>query len=100
MMNQLFRQSIEKDGVMYLRYGDGDSKSYQKVKSIYAGKIIETFECIGHYQKVNSRLANNAIDKLQNYFDIFLRSNVLNLKNMQDALLAPLGKKTCGRKNC
>ena len=38
-------------------YGDGDSKSYDEVKHIYPGTIVQKFECIGHYQKrVGNRL--------------------------------------------
>ena len=38
-------------------YGDGDSKSYDEVKYIYPGTIVQKFECIGHCQKrVGNRL--------------------------------------------
>ena len=38
-------------------YGDGDSKSYDEVKHIYPGTIVQKFDCIGHYQKrVGKRL--------------------------------------------
>ena len=38
-------------------YGDGDSKSYEKVKNLYTGVGVEKFECVGHIQKrVGNRL--------------------------------------------
>ena len=38
-------------------YGDGDSKSFKTVETVYPGINVETFECIGHYHKrVGNRL--------------------------------------------
>ena len=73
--------------------GNGDSKSFPAVKTIYNGIEVEKLECIGHVQKlVRSRLRNlkreykglggkgkhtdNMIDNLQNYYGIALRANV------------------------
>ena len=40
--------------------------------------------------KANSRLTDSLIDKLQNYFDIAIRSNVGNVKDMQNAILTSM----------
>ena len=40
--------------------------------------------------KAKSRLTDSLIDKLQNYFGIALRSNVGNVKDMQNAILASM----------
>ena len=40
--------------------------------------------------KAKSRLTDSHIDKLQNYFSIALRSNVGNVKDMQNAILASM----------
>ena len=55
---KIFQLSVEKHGVRYVSYyEDGDSKSYDEVKHIYPGTIVQKFECIGHYQKrVGNRL--------------------------------------------
>ena len=38
-------------------YGDGDSKSFMKVKNIYEGLTVKKLECVGHVQKrVGTRL--------------------------------------------
>ena len=38
-------------------YGNGDSKSFEKVQHIYPGEQVIKFECTGHYQKrVGNRL--------------------------------------------
>ena len=52
-------------------YGDGDSKSYDEVKHIYPGTIVQMFECIGHYQK----RVGNRLRKLR------IRTNGLGGKN-------------------
>ena len=56
----IFGRSVEKYGLQYLKFlGDGDSKSYPAVKSIYPGVEVEKLECIGHVQKrVGTRLRN------------------------------------------
>ena len=45
-------------GLRYLKfYGDGDSKGFNAVESIYEGLKFAKLECIGHYQKhVGNRL--------------------------------------------
>ena len=40
--------------------------------------------------KANSRLTDSLIDKLQNYFDIAIRSNVGNVKDMQNAIITSM----------
>ena len=45
---------------------------------------------MGKVVKVKSRLTDNIIDKLQNYFGIALRGNIGDLKKMQEAILASL----------
>ena len=69
-------------------YGDGDSKSFHKVKDVYPGVSVVEYECIGHVQKrVGNRLrklkktdkglsglTDSVIDKLQNYYGMAIRS--------------------------
>ena len=104
----IFGRSVEKYGLRYLKFlGDGDSKSYPAVKSIYPGVEVEKLECIGHVQKrVGTRLrnlkkkvsnlggkgklTNNMIDRLQNYYGIAVRQNVGDLQKMKQAIHATL----------
>ena len=107
---RIFKRSHEKHGLHYTKYfGDGDSKSYQRVKNIYqdSGKNVEKFECIGHVQKRvgaalrklrkdkkdvrgKGKLTDKMIDRLQNYYGIAIRSNANNLEGMKKAILAAL----------
>ena len=51
------RSSVERAAHYTGYYGDGDSKAYSEVRNIYGDKKVETFECVGHYQKrVGTRL--------------------------------------------
>lgn len=104
----IFQRSIEKHNLRYVKYlGDGDSKSFPAVQNTYEGIEVEKLECIGHVQKrVGSRLRNlkkankglggkgkltdNMIDKLQNYYGIALRSNVVSVNAMKKAIYASL----------
>ena len=54
----IFSTSVESYGLRYVGYyGDGDSKSFQKVENIYPGITVMKYECLGHYQKrVGNRL--------------------------------------------
>ena len=51
---------------------------------------ISKEDSMGKVVKVKSRLTDNIIDKLQNYFGIALRGNIGDLKKMQEAILASL----------
>ena len=65
-------------------------------------KLVQKFECIGHYQKrIGSRLRKlkketkgmreltpAVIDKLQNYFSIAQQANCTTVENMQRAIWA------------
>ena len=121
----VLQRSIEKHGARYVKYyGDGDSKSFDEVKSVYPEITVEKCECIGHYQKrvgnrlrklrartkglggknkkvpkkdvcgkskvvkAKSRLTGSIIRQTPELFRFALRSNVGNVKNMQDAILA------------
>lgn len=104
----IFSRSIKNRNLRYTQfYGDGDSKSHATVKYIYPDLTIEKLECIGHVQKrVGNRLRNlrkkvksitgkgkltlHAIDKLQNYYGIAVRSNIGNLEAMEKAIHATL----------
>ena len=57
---RVFTRSIDKHKVRYVEYlGDGDSKSYVRVKNVYKDIEIKNLECVGHYQKrVGTRLRN------------------------------------------
>ena len=104
--DRIFRSSVEKHNLRYTEfYGDGDSKSFTRVKGVYEddGIEMEKKECIGHVQKrvetalhklkrVNpglggkGKLTDSQIDKLQNYYGIAIRSNVGNLAGMKKAI--------------
>ena len=46
---QIFRRSIEKHGLRYVKFlGGSDSKSFPAVEDIYEGVKVENLECIGH----------------------------------------------------
>ena len=103
-----FTRSIEKNSLRYTEfYGDGDSKSFSAVKTIYPNIEILKRECIGHVQKRigtrlralkknikgiggKGKLTNSIIDKLQNYYGISIRSNVGDLEKMKKAIHASL----------
>ena len=105
---RIFKRSFEKHGLHYTKfYGDGDSKSYGRVKNVYEDKPVVKYECIGHVQKRvgtalrklkkdrkemrgKGKLTDKMIDKLQNYYGIAIRSNVGNLEGMKKAILATL----------
>ena len=102
---RIFSRSIEKRQLRSTGfYGDGDSKAFAMVEHIYEDNVVIKYECIGHYQKrVGNRLrklkkqvsglkelTETMIDKLQNYFGIALRSNVITVEAMSGAILASL----------
>ena len=109
-VDRIFKQSVELHNLRYTEYyGDGDSKSFNKVKDVYqaSGITVEKRECIGHVQKRvgtalrklkrenpglggRGKLTDGTIDKLQNYYGIAIRSNVGNLAGMKKAIHASL----------
>ena len=104
--DRIFRTSVEKHNLRYTEfYGNGDSKSFTRVKGVYVddGIEMENKECIGHVQKRvgtalhklkqenpglggKGKLTDSQIDKLQNYYGIAIRSNVGNLAGMKKAI--------------
>ena len=67
---RIFRRSEEKNHLRYIKYlGDGDSKSYSRVKNadppIYEGTLIEKLECCGHVQKRMGRQLMNKVSALK-----------------------------------
>ena len=107
---RIFQRSVELHNLRYTEfYGDGDSKSYNRVKGVYGddGIEVEKKECIGRVQKRvgtalrklkrdnpglggKGKLTDSQIDKLQNYYGIAIRSNVGNLSGMKKAIHASL----------
>ena len=105
---RIFSRSLKRHKVRYTElYGDGDSKSHETVKKTYLGIIVRKRQCVGHVQKrVGNRciklkkrikglggrgkLTKRAIDRLQNYYGIAIRSNSNNLPAMQKAVRASL----------
>ena len=105
---KLFRRSVATHKIRYTDlYSDGDSKSYNQVKDIYAADGIQVVkkECIGHVQKRvgtalrklkkenpglggKKKLTDAMIDRLQNYYGIAIRSNVGDLDGMKKAIHA------------
>ena len=107
---RIFQRSVELHNLRYTEfYGDGDSKSFSRVKGVYedAGIEMEKKECIGHVQKRvwtalrklkrenpglggKGNLTDSQIDKLQNYYGIAIRSNVGDLAGMKKTIHASL----------
>ena len=101
---RIFRCSVETHILRYSElYGDGESKSHKQVKDVYSDVGIEVTkqECIGHVQKRlgtalrklkketsglggKGKLTGGMIDKMQNYYGIAIRSNVVNLEGMKN----------------
>ena len=114
---RIFSRSVEQYGLRYTQfYGDGDSKSYSAVKSIYPDIEVEKLECVGHVQKRigtrlrnlkknvknlggRGKLTNSTIDKLQNYYGIAIRSNANDLEGMKKAVHATLFHVASSTKN-
>ena len=49
---RIFKRSMEKNSLSYSEYyGDGDSKSFTKVKDTYEGLTVKKLECVGHVKK-------------------------------------------------
>ena len=105
----IFSRSVEKYGLQYLNYYD-DSSAFTAVENIYPNKKVKKYECLGHYQKkVGNRLRKGlggkakgkiilhqakdgkftdaAIDTLQNYIGIALRSGVTGVPELRNRLL-------------
>ena len=109
-VDRIFRRSVELHNLQYTEYyGDGDSKSFSKVKDVYqaSGITVQKKECIGHVQKRvgtalrklkrenrgmggRGKLTDGIIDKLQNYYGIAIRANVGDLAGMKKAIHASL----------
>ena len=102
-VDRILKRSVELHNLGYTEYyGDGDSKSFSKVKDVYqaSGFIFQKKkECIDHVQKRvgtalrklkrenpglggKGKLTNATIDKLQNYYGIVNHSNMGNLAGM------------------
>ena len=102
-VNRIFRRSVELHNLRYTEYyGDGESKSFSRVKDVHqaSGITVEKKECIGHVQKrvgttilklkrenpglgERGKLTDSTIDKLQNSYGIAIRANVGNLTGMK-----------------
>ena len=94
----IWERSVAKRNVRYVKfYGDGDSKAYDIVKSVYGNDSVEKLMCVGHVQKrVGARmrslkkrenglggrgkLTDATIDRLQNYYGIAIRQNKITWK--------------------
>ncbi|GFV22350.1 uncharacterized protein TNCV_3924101 [Trichonephila clavipes] len=105
---RIFQRSIVKRGLKYAHYyGDGDSKGFISVKDTYGKDSVTKYECIGHVQKRvgailrklksknknlsgKGKLTDSFIDRLQNYYEIAVRSNVGNLSGLQQNVIAAL----------
>ncbi|GFT20783.1 uncharacterized protein TNCV_941391 [Trichonephila clavipes] len=103
---RIFERSLIKRDLQYTEYyGDGHSKGFLQVMDIYGENGVTKFECMGHIQKrVGSRLrklkkntkrlggkgklTDKFIDKLQDYYEIAIHSNVGCLEKMQSAVKA------------
>ena len=66
----IFRRSVTKHGLRYTQnLGDGDSKSYSRVKNaqppVYDNTDITKLECCGHVQKRMGRHLTNKVSELK-----------------------------------
>ena len=115
----IFHRSVKKYNLRYTKYlGDGDSSSFSKIvesKPYGQDIVIKKLECIGHIQKRigsrlrqlkidyrgkklpdgkgiagKGRLTDSAINKLQNYFGIAIRSNTDSVYAMKKCIFASL----------
>ena len=115
----IYKRSVETKKLRYTKYlGDGDSKAFQDVvaANVYPGHSQEKDECIGHVQKrvgarlrtykINykgillsdhkklcgaGRLTNKAMNTLQNYYGMVIRSNMGNLYQLKKGVAAIVG---------
>ena len=67
---RIFWRSEERHGLRYTQYlGDGDSKSYSKIKNadppVYEGVEIAKLECCGHVQKCMGQQLTNKVSELK-----------------------------------
>jgi len=92
---RIFQRSEEKRKLRYSTlYGDGDSKAHAAVINVYTKTPVRKLQCIGHVQKRvgctllklkkvvkglggPGRLTKVVINRLQNYYGIAVRFNVL-----------------------
>ena len=94
----MFRHSVETYKLRYSElFGDGDSKTHQKIKDVYGadGNEVVKQECIRHVQKRvklkrdnpglggKGKLTDVVIDKMHNHYGIAIRANVGNLETMK-----------------
>ena len=116
---QIFKRSVERFNLRYTKYlGDGDSASFSNVQEAkpYGDQTsITKLECIGHIQKRigsrlrqlksdwrgkklddgkgiggKGRLTDAAVNKLQNYFGIAIRTNIDSIYAMKKSIYASL----------
>ena len=116
---QIFKRSVDKFNLQYTKYlGGGDSSSFSAVNQSHpygADVEIQKLECIGHIQKRvggrlralklkmrgrklsdgkgiagKGRLTDSAVNKLQNYFGIALRTNLDSIYVMKKCIYASL----------
>lgn len=113
---RIFARSLQQNKLRYVTYiGDGDTKSFQDVQASdpYQGINIVKGECVGHVQKRvgtrlrklkercrgkvlsdgkklfgKGRLTEKAINTLQNYYGIAIRSNAGDLYGMKKSVAA------------
>ena len=101
-IEKVFNRSKDKGLIYTGYYGDGDSKSFHRVKDVYPGVPVVKYECIDHVQKrVGNRLrklnktvkglsglTDSVIDKLQSYYGMAIRSNDNDLQGMKSPVAA------------
>lgn len=116
-MLRIFKRSVEKHQVKYMGYiGDGDTKSYTKVKEAEPygpHELITKIECVGHVQKRfgsrlrqlkasykgkklsdgkvlsgKSRLTDTVINEMQSYYGNAIRGNSSSIEDMRTAVWA------------
>ena len=115
---ELWSRSVQKHKLRYTKMiADGDSKSFTQIqaKKPYGETEVEKLSCVGHVQKWmgaslrrlkkqsgkrklrdgktiggRGRLTDKLIDNFQNYYGSAIRSNLGDLKAMQNAVMVIL----------
>ena len=104
---RIFKCTKEKQSLIYNDfYGNGDSKSFSSIQNVYKDDNIKVikYKGIGHVEKREEtalrqlkkdkklegkgKLTDKMIDRLQNYYCVAVRSNVVDIEGMKSAILA------------
>ena len=112
----IFERLIEKYHLRYTEFcGGGDSKAFSSLERIFGDTLVSKFECVGYVQKRvgtrlrklkkerhlggKGRLTDATIDRLQNYYEIAVRTKNQYVVEMRSAILPPLFRIASSKEN-